>query len=68
MCAFVLSFNICLLRGKTRAINSPCKTGRAEFTDWMYFLQSDLMEEINHNPEALTFHQHESVEEASTEV
>ena len=41
-------------RGRTRVLSSECKTDQADFPDWMSFLPSNLMEEINPIPEALT--------------
>ena len=40
--------------GWTWALSPECKTDQAHFTDWMSFLQSNLMEEIGPNPELLT--------------
>ena len=39
--------------GRTWAFSSECKTDQSDFTDWMNFLLSNLMEEISPNPEAL---------------
>ena len=39
---------------RTWALSSECKTDQAHFTNWIFFLQSNLMEEIGHNPELLT--------------
>ena len=39
--------------GSTRALNSECKTDQTNFTEWMPFLRSSLMEEISSNKEAL---------------
>ena len=41
-------------RGRTRVLSSECKTDQADFSDWMSFLQSNLMEEISPIPEALS--------------
>ena len=41
-------------RNRTCALSSKCKTDQAHFTDWISFLQSNLMEEIGPNPELLT--------------
>ena len=41
-------------RGRTRVLSSECKTDQADFPDWMSFLPSNLMEEINPIREALT--------------
>ena len=35
--------------GGTPALNSACKTDRADLIDWMSFLPSHLMEEMNSN-------------------
>ena len=40
-------------RGRTLALNSECKTDQPDFTDWLSFLQSILME-ISPNPEPLS--------------
>lgn len=40
--------------GKTRALNSECKADQDNFTDWMSFLPSNLVEEITPNPKALS--------------
>ena len=34
---------------RTPALRSACKTNQDDFTDWMYFLPSNLMEETSHN-------------------
>ena len=34
-------------------VSSKCKMGQADFTDWMLFLPSSLMEEIKPGPEEL---------------
>ena len=39
---------------KVRDLSSACQTDQADFTDWMSFILSNLMEEINPNPEALS--------------
>ena len=41
-------------RGRTRVLSSECKIDQADFPDWMSFLPSNLMEEINTIREALT--------------
>ena len=41
-------------RGRTRVLSSECKTDQVDFPDWMSFLPSNLMEEINPIREALT--------------
>ena len=33
--------------GRTEALSSACKTDQADFTDWMSFLTSNLIKEIN---------------------
>ena len=40
-------------RGRTLALNSECKTDQPDFTDWLSFLKSILME-ISPNPEPLS--------------
>ena len=43
------------LLSKTRrrcALTSDCKTDQVDFPDWTSFLTSNLMEEINPNPDA----------------
>ena len=55
-------------RCRTQALNSLCKTDPSDFTDWMSFLSSNLMEEIRPKTEALganTFHQHGKDEKAN---
>ena len=42
------------IKGRTWALSSECKTDQAHFTDWMFFLQSNLMEEIDPNPKLLS--------------
>lgn len=47
----------------TWALSYECETEQADFTDWMCFLSSNLVEEIISNPEALSantkaFNQH----------
>ena len=37
-----------------RALSSVCKTDRANFTDWMPFLPSNIMEQISPNTVALS--------------
>ena len=39
--------------GGIQALSSACKTAQTDFTDWMPFLPSNLMEEISSNTEAL---------------
>ena len=52
---FVLRPVLFSKRGGSRwALTSRYKTDRADFTDWMYVLPHKLMEEINHNTEALS--------------
>ena len=53
---------ISLYKGRMRALSSECRGEGADFTNWMTFLPSDLVEEISPNPEALSgnvkvFHQ-----------
>ena len=43
-----------LIRSRTWALSSESKTDQAHVTDWMSFLQSNLMEEIGPNPELLS--------------
>ena len=38
----------------TWVLSSKCKTDQDYFTDWISFLQSNLMEDIGPNPELLT--------------
>ena len=38
----------------TQALSSACKIDRADFTDWMSFLTSNLTEEISPNTEAFS--------------
>ena len=52
MCFHFTSF-ISLQRGRTQALSSACKIDQADFTDWMTFLTSNLMEEISLNAEVL---------------
>ena len=40
--------------GRTWALTSEFKTDQTHFTDWMFFLQSNLMEEIDPNPKLLS--------------
>ena len=55
VCLHVLrSLLLPTIRGRTWALSSECKTDQAHFTDWMSFLQSNLMEEIGPNPEHLS--------------
>ena len=53
--AYLTSFIFPYLRGKESDFTSfACKINQANFTDWLAFhLPSNLMEEINPNPEAL---------------
>ena len=54
LCVFVLHPLLLPYKGgRSGALNSACKTGQADFTDWMYFLPSSLMEEISHKLEAV---------------
>ena len=46
--------NYTIWRDKTRALSFECKTDQADFIDWMSFLPSNLMEEFNPTPEALS--------------
>ena len=39
--------------GRMRVLSSISKADQADFTDWMSFLPSNLMEEINSNTKAL---------------
>ena len=44
------------LLSKTRrrcALTSDCKIDQVDFPDWIFFLTSNLMEEITPNPDAL---------------
>ena len=47
------STKLCLLRRQISGFNFEWKTGQADFIDWMSFLPSNLMEEINPTPTAL---------------
>ena len=49
MCVRVLVLRS-LLFPSTRTLSSDCKTGQADFTDWVSFLPSNLMAEISPNP------------------
>ena len=40
--------------GMARVLSSACKDDRADFTDWMSFLQSNVINEISPNTEALS--------------
>ena len=54
LCVFVLDTLLFLSRGiRMWALSSECKTVQADFTDWMSFLSSSLVEEIISNSEAL---------------
>ena len=48
-CLCVCSFYVLYItiEGVGRALSSACKTDRADFSDWMAFLQSYFMEEIS---------------------
>ena len=54
VCVRFTSFIISLERGRTRALSSACKINQADFIDYMSFLPSNLMQEINPNTEALS--------------
>ena len=55
MCVFILrSFLFSSRGGRAWALISGFKTDRADFTDWMSFLPSNLAEEISSYPEALS--------------
>ena len=48
------SFIIPLERSLVASFKLYIEIDQADFTDWMNLLPSNLMEEINHNPEALS--------------
>ena len=52
-CVRLTSFIVPYRRGRTQALTSACKTDQADFTYWMSFVPSNLMEEISSNTEAL---------------
>ena len=41
-------------RDSMRTLASECKIDEADFTDWLFFLPSNLIEEIITHPEALS--------------
>ena len=54
-------------RGRMRVLSSACKTGEADFADWMSLLPSNLMRQsaLTQKPSVQipkVFHQHEKVE------
>ena len=50
VCVFVLRLLLFPYRGgRTRALSSAYKSDQVDFTDWMSFLTSNLMEEIGPN-------------------
>ena len=54
VCVLVLRLLLSPYRGdRMQALSSTCKTDQADFTDWMSFLTSNLMEEISVNTEPL---------------
>ena len=55
VCVFILHPLLFPYRGaRTWVLSSPCKTDWADFIDWMSFLPSNLIEEINHDAEPLS--------------
>ena len=55
LCVYVLrSLSFPIIRGRMWASSSECKIDQAYFTDWMSFLQSNLMEEIGLHPKLLS--------------
>ena len=54
VCVFVLRLLLLPSReGRTLALRSECKIDQADFTDWMSFLPSDLIEEISQDSDVL---------------
>ena len=54
LCVHVLrSLLFPTIRGRMWALSSERKTDQAHFTDWISFLQSNLMEEIGPHPKLL---------------
>ena len=41
-------------KGRARALISGCETNQGDFTIWIYFLPSNLIEEISPNTEGLS--------------
>ena len=55
MCVFVLRTLLLPSRwGRTREGSSECKTDQVDFTYWVSFLPSNLIEDISHDLEALS--------------
>ena len=53
-CAFVLRpTSLPTKVGRTSALSSKYKIDETDFTDWRFFLSSNLMAEISFNPESL---------------
>ena len=75
--AFLMIFSRSLLflsrKGRTWALNSECKIDYADFTDWLSFLTSNIIEENNPNLDALSaklysFNRHGITEKAKNHI
>ena len=54
VCVCFASFIIAYRGCRMWALSSSCKTDQGDFTDWVFFLPSNLVEEINSDIEALS--------------
>ena len=57
VCMFVFVLHPLLFlykKGRARALISECETNQGDFTIWIYFLPSNLIEEISPNTEGLS--------------